>query len=666
MNFIFSVLICGLVVLPNISHAEEEPFRVTHIKSQIELMLDTSLVVTEVLTIDLHEDLVFPVHFTRAIATVLQDREGNEFHYRIRLEEVKINDRDVRFQGTQDENAFWIHAVRNQGLSFWKSGLSAGQHTFKLKYTVLPHRGFLGEADELVWSVTGEDSISNAHVQVVFPRNIPTKNVTLNAYAALSSVKRQFLDVEVARGTSSIDIESNLKDGEAFIISLRWPKGYLIEPDSFPKDRSSFNVKDDNPNTEGTQDSLKEREKLLRLLNDSKRDADSIEYVISKFNHHSEEINKTAALVAVHLGKAAVPALAKALEQGQVRRPAYALAALQRIGPHAIGALPQILSELEHESFVVRAEAIRVLASIGSPAVPSGELAILELLETEKDSNVRTNAILALGDMNGDDSISTLVKFIGGKNEFERKLAVQALRRYGPEAGHASASLIPLLKSSDFSLAASTAKALGALQAKDAISELSLATTHSDIYVHTSAVGALAQIEHPQANKAVLRYQKRVLPKLAATLKTGLERQKCAIGNAIGLGKVPAVPILDALLKSLDSSSRSVQTNSIFAIGSLGANAASAVDSLKPFLNEPRVRVTTAGALAAIGTPEALQVLREYTTPELLREMESVLHDATPHGDQLEPTLKALKAIGSEESDRLYCGYVYGCEEEVF
>jgi HEAT repeat protein len=187
------------------------------------------------------------------------------------------------------------------------------------------------------------------------------------------------------------------------------------------------------------------------------------------------------------LGKAAVGALAKVLEDSAYQRRVVAVNRLAEIGdPTAIP--PLIMALRDHES-VVRSAAANALGRLGATVAGPRLVSLLR----DVDPNVRAASAEALGLLREERAHANLVRLLQDKHWEARAAALEALGRLGnPEA------LVPIcevLQDRDREVREQAALALGHLRDPGAAAPLVLAMLDPERVVRHAASRVLQQLD---------------------------------------------------------------------------------------------------------------------------------------------------------------------------
>lgn len=148
------------------------------------------------------------------------------------------------------------------------------------------------------------------------------------------------------------------------------------------------------------------------------------------------QVREVAVEAMGQVGSPAVEMLLKLLRDWEVRK--CAILALGKIRDERV--LDPLMLQLRNDEF--KDDAINALVELGEPALPRLITAL-----RDKDDNVRTSAVLALGRLKNGDAIAPLIGMLGDRDWFTRLTAAAALESIGDERGREA--IKPLLKDPD-------------------------------------------------------------------------------------------------------------------------------------------------------------------------------------------------------------------------
>jgi HEAT repeat protein len=365
------------------------------------------------------------------------------------------------------------------------------------------------------------------------------------------------------------------------------------------------------------------------------------------------DVRTAAAAALVPLGKAAVPALVKALQgDKQALRP-VAMKTLGEIGAAAeraipdlkallwkgekdaepaadalagIGAaaIPDLTAAAAHDSDAVRGLALRSLQKIGAPAVPT----IVDLLGA-KYTDVRRQAATVLGVMLVRDKsvVIGLGYALKDKDVQVRRNALQSIRNLGTSAQLAEPYVSSLLVDLDPQLRLEAFQTLQGLGV-DPRPGLKKALSHTDpaIRIPTASLMAALNVEVDLAE-----------PVLLAGLKEKNEALKMQAAHSLSLRGLQADVVLPIFISGLKNELPSVRQQAAESIARYGPKARQAEPVLTAALDDADdgVRIRALTALRAVAEPKGL-------LPVMLKVLKG--KDANLHG----PAAQVVYQIGPE------------------
>jgi HEAT repeat protein len=383
-----------------------------------------------------------------------------------------------------------------------------------------------------------------------------------------------------------------------------------------------------------------------------------MEALVELLHDKDPSVRRDAAFVFIHLGPAgrdAIPVLIEALKDSDQWVPSYAAEALGKIGPQDQRILPALLEALKstHDQTWIKAlEALgnfkltllhvgvligtfeskpawcpagvaRVLANIGPDAAP----ALMEALE-HKSSNVRETAVIALGLIGPDArsavpailtsikgaycplyaydalqrmgraALPALIAALQDNDEQIRKVATEALGRFGPMAKPAIPALVEVF-------AVDALRGIG----PDALPALVALLKDPDVHKRQEVIRVLCDM-NPEDSKTVTA----LVPALLAALRDPDAQVRRETASRIGFSLLAPETTVPALLGTLKDDNPDVRRAAAEALVKMGARAGKFVPALVEALRsaDEEVRSAAAQVLGQIG-PEA-----EAAVPELL------------------------------------------------
>ena len=306
--------------------------------------------------------------------------------------------------------------------------------------------------------------------------------------------------------------------------------------------------------------------------------------------------------------KAALPDLIKALDDPDRQVWANAIAAIAAIGPDAKDAVPRLIAALDgrksrddrpRDKAQMLLRSAFALTSIGDAARP----ALIEALKAD-DTGLRIGAAKALGGMGAraKDAIPALIENLGHNDEELRNEVTEALGLIGADA------VSPLTKSLDWPdprLRIGSARALAAIGPSVAAGSalLQRLQNETEVPVRAAILGALSRAGVPQ---------EKFVPLLIAGLRDDRDELRAAAVNALIVVRPTerlAVPAVAALLADPKPA---IVERAVFVLGRYGPAAKSAVPALvaKAARTQP-VPAVYADALTEIGGPAVAELLKQ-------------------------------------------------------
>lgn len=263
----------------------------------------------------------------------------------------------------------------------------------------------------------------------------------------------------------------------------------------------------------------------------------------------------------------------------------------------------------------VAIEAIRSLGRIGGSAAAPSMIALLRSASTE--TNVRVEAITALGSMPGPGVFDMLVDLLSDRRPAVRGAAIKALARVDPEGFVTVFS--GLDADANWSVRAALATALGGLTAETGMPRLRAMLSDEDAKVLPAVIGAIAKLKPADAGAIVMEQLKASDPVVRA-----------AAANAVGQLKpsAGAAALVDAYQRSLSDTTYVARAAVLNALEAYGREAALPLltDALADKDWALRLRAAalmqdldgTTDALSRIRPVPSIKTTEYYSRPELI------------------------------------------------
>ena len=229
---IFFVAIHSQIALAQLGGGGDE--RITFFQSEIRINPDSSMVVTETISV-VAQGYAIKRGIFRDFPTTYSDRYGNRI--RVGFEVLDIQ-RDGRAEPYRVESLSNGKRVRIGRPSVF---LDPGPHTYTITYRTDRQLGFFDEFDELYWNVTGNQwdfEIERARAVVYLPDG--ARVTQYEAYTGVQGAQgKSWKLMSPASSPMSIETTRTLKPGEGFTIAIAFPKGFVTAP-SAPNRAVSF------------------------------------------------------------------------------------------------------------------------------------------------------------------------------------------------------------------------------------------------------------------------------------------------------------------------------------------------------------------------------------------------------------------------------------------
>ncbi len=376
-------------------------------------------------------------------------------------------------------------------------------------------------------------------------------------------------------------------------------------------------------------------------------------------------------------GKAALPHLMKALKSD--RACYWACLIVERIGPDAAEAVPQLMHCVRRDRPEVRIEALLALAAIGKAARPAQEQ-VIDVLINDKTMGVKYAAAFALGRIGDDQAIPALEKATQSEDPILKLTATWSLVQLKPDDRELMKQAVELfaagLQSKNPRLRSVAATAIAETDIPAELSETPLLQALvdkldpetirrvMDAFVKRGKAvvpRVIRALDNPKRRRYALQILNRIGPDAAAAVPrltqlldevTDVDEKRdviVALGS-IGPASAPALPKLLELLKTADDETKYALT---YAIGQMGEKAEDANPQLLELVesNDRFLRVSALWALLKINPGH--EEIAKYAVPHLINalsdsrpgvraEMATVLGDLGPLAKDAIPALRRL------------------------
>ncbi len=309
-------------------------------------------------------------------------------------------------------------------------------------------------------------------------------------------------------------------------------------------------------------------------------------------------------------GKKVVPRLMQVLEDEKGCY--WACLVIERIGPDAAEAVPQLMHCVKRDAPEVRIEALLALASIGEAARPAVDT-IVSVLENDPFNGVKYAAAYALGRLGDPKAVPALEKAARSDDPILKLTALWSLVQLKPDdralMQQAVEAFAEALQSNDAQLRSIAATAFAETEIPADIAEAPLLK---------SLVDKLDQETINRVIDAFVKRGKAVVPRVIRALDDP-KRLPYAVQilNRIGPDAAEAVPKLIELLDTVEDAD--IRRDIIVALGSIGPASAPALPKLLKLLKTADIETKYAltYAIGQLG-PKA-----EAANPQLLELVES-------------------------------------------
>lgn len=318
-----------------------------------------------------------------------------------------------------------------------------------------------------------------------------------------------------------------------------------------------------------------------------------------------------------------IPFLESFLTDGDARSRSNSVEALGRFPQEKDRIIPLLKPLINDVDNRVCGTAIKVLHQLGDH---SGMAMLKEMLRGN-DVRRRCTAVWAVGEMNVEDELATLVEYLGSPVYRLHTISASALKRFGQRA---TPHLLAALPDADRFRRAYIALSLGDVGGPGAVEALDGLLRDTDEMVILHALTALARLAAPQtlanvqallgSNLPAVRAEaiktlrclgdKICVPAVTALMASETDTRVLSAGATLlgEMGSPEHIPLLKGMLQNEDSR---VRANAIEALGCVGDRQI--IGELEPFLRDAdnRVFANTAIAMYEFGDVKVLDLLTE-------------------------------------------------------
>lgn len=345
------------------------------------------------------------------------------------------------------------------------------------------------------------------------------------------------------------------------------------------------------------------------------RDADAIPALLEALGHQNGRVGQATAKALANMGRQALPSLLKILD-GKISHPqrqVYAIDALARLNDPAAAAA--LIDASYMENVEVRGAAVEGLRNF------QGETVVRRLVECLSDTakprgskqRICDTAAEILDALNGVEGKAAVEQWRKGDHQtaprssgaLSSKKAKERLERVKEAAVPLAGSLATGLKDADWVVRRNTVLELGTVAAEAAVPRLADMLRDDDSQVRLAAVTTLAQFHDK--------------PQIIPILVNALNDDEYVVCDAAKEAlKAVARPPLPALTDILRGSNVNMRGAAIEILGSIRDVTAvpdileCLADLRRPWLSDDRICDIAARALEMIGTPEAVEGVRQW------------------------------------------------------
>jgi HEAT repeat protein len=370
------------------------------------------------------------------------------------------------------------------------------------------------------------------------------------------------------------------------------------------------------------------------------KDKEAIKALVASLDDKDAGVRSQAMNVLASLGSAALPSLMEGLKSDNAGVRQMAIGALAKMGKDAQPAVPEVAKLLKDPEDGVRTEAMKFMQASGKDVL---DLFIDQLKDEDAATRLAGAAGLAELGPKAAKGVPVLTAALADSDPRVRFQSLLALKEIGVASKPALPAIVKLLDEQDVEFRRGVIETIGIFgsDAKEALPALEKAIGDPDEVIRFSAFETLGKLGLP------------ALPALTKALKDdNLEIRKraaAAIGS-MGAKAKEALPHLVALLKDADADLREA---AVFAIKEFGPEGKPALPELVKLLKdpEPLPRIAAFQAVSSLGADAVSSI------PVFIEALKSKDEDIAPAAcDALakigEPSVKELgKLLDNSDKD---------------
>jgi uncharacterized membrane protein YgcG len=217
-----ALLACAFSTFSN----RPQPERILDFHSDITLQQDSSLLVTETITVN-STGTQMRHGIYRDFPTRYNDSLGNKYVVGFEMLSALRDGAEEHFRVEDYANGKRIYLGNANTL------LPPGEHSYTLTYHINRQLGFFADHDELFWNVTGLGwgfPVDHASATVQLPSSIPSQEVHLSGFTGPEHSRQSELTTAFSDGSYTFATTRAFRPHEGLTILLSWPKGYVAPP----------------------------------------------------------------------------------------------------------------------------------------------------------------------------------------------------------------------------------------------------------------------------------------------------------------------------------------------------------------------------------------------------------------------------------------------------